>query len=179
MLWYHSSSRMCFGFSSSILLMKSPFSKQPSQVSSQSFKIFLRSRTLSFLRSIVFKSICFSIRKKIQWYYRVLPPLLWIRYYLLYEIKKENYCYHIVARKLACPFSLIFRRLFLVVLPRITASTFHQVYQLQHLRYRQESNKIGFLSIWRSCTIFWSLFRSHFYLTSLLCSEYRRTELIH
>merc|ERR1719189_2414428 len=60
--FHHSSSLMCLGFNSSILLIKSPFSRQPSHVSSQSFNIFLRSRTLSFFRSMVFRSICFSYR---------------------------------------------------------------------------------------------------------------------
>merc|ERR1711997_615276 len=58
----HNSSLMYLGFNCSIRLMKSPFSKQPSQISSQSLRIFLRSLTLSFLRSTVFKSICFSYR---------------------------------------------------------------------------------------------------------------------
>ena len=72
----HSSVRTCLGFSSSIRLMKSPFSRQPSHswknlynsdgqcfysfTSSHSDKIFFRSFTFSFLRSTVLKSICFS-----------------------------------------------------------------------------------------------------------------------
>ena len=62
-LWVsHSSSLKCLGLSSSILLIKSPFSKQPSQVSSQSLRIFFKSRTLSFFKSTLFRSICFSVR---------------------------------------------------------------------------------------------------------------------
>ena len=60
--FFYNSSRMYFGFNSSIRLMKSPFSKQPSQPSSQSLRIFFKSRTLSFLRSTLFKSICFSTK---------------------------------------------------------------------------------------------------------------------
>lgn len=48
------------GLSSSILLMKSGFSRHPSQFSSQSLRIFLRSLTLSFFRSTVLRSICLS-----------------------------------------------------------------------------------------------------------------------
>lgn len=53
-----------FGLSSSILLMKSGFSRHPSQFSSQSLRIFLRSRTLSFFRSTVLRSICLSEKVK-------------------------------------------------------------------------------------------------------------------
>ena len=60
--FFYNSSRMYFGFNSSIRLMKSPFSRQPSQPSSQSLRIFFKSRTLSFLRSTLFKSICFSTK---------------------------------------------------------------------------------------------------------------------
>lgn len=60
----------CFGFSSSILLIKSGFSRHPSHVSSQSLRIFLRSFTLSFFRSTVSKSICLSKRwSYIKWVY--------------------------------------------------------------------------------------------------------------
>ena len=58
----YNSSRMCLGFNSSIRLIKSPFSKQPSQPSSQSLRIFFKSRTLSFFKSTLFKSICFSVK---------------------------------------------------------------------------------------------------------------------
>lgn len=57
---FYSSSFEYLGFSSSIRLIKSVFSRQPSQFSSQSFRIFFRSRTLSFFKSTVFRSICFS-----------------------------------------------------------------------------------------------------------------------
>jgi len=57
---YHSSSRTYLGLSSSILLMKSAFSRHPSHPSSQSLKIFFRSRTFSFFKSTVLKSICLS-----------------------------------------------------------------------------------------------------------------------
>lgn len=51
------------GLSSSIRLIKSVFSIQPSHVSSQSFKIFFKSRTFSFFRFTVLRSICFSETK--------------------------------------------------------------------------------------------------------------------
>ena len=56
----HNSFLRCLGLSSSILLIKSAFSKQPSHVSSQSFRIFFKSLTFSFFKSTLFKSICFS-----------------------------------------------------------------------------------------------------------------------
>lgn len=58
----YSSFREYLGLSSSIRLIKSDFSRQPSQLSSQSLRIFFRSRTFSFLRSTLFKSICFSVQ---------------------------------------------------------------------------------------------------------------------
>ena len=59
----HNSFLRCLGLSSSILLIKSAFSKQPSHVSSQSFRIFFKSLTFSFFKSTLFKSICFSEKK--------------------------------------------------------------------------------------------------------------------
>ena len=60
----HNSFLRCLGLSSSILLIKSAFSKQPSHVSSQSFRIFFKSLTFSFFKSTLFKSICFSEKTK-------------------------------------------------------------------------------------------------------------------
>lgn len=57
---YYNSSRVYCGFSSSILLIKSDFSMQPSHRSSQSERIFFNSLTFSFFKSTVFKSIVFS-----------------------------------------------------------------------------------------------------------------------
>lgn len=56
------------GLSSSIRLIKSGFSRHPSQFSSQSLRIFFRSRTLSFFKSTVFKSICLSTKRyRVSW----------------------------------------------------------------------------------------------------------------
>ena len=60
----HNSFLRCLGLSSSILLIKSAFSKQPSHVSSQSFRIFFKSLTFSFFKSTLFKSICFSEKRR-------------------------------------------------------------------------------------------------------------------
>lgn len=56
-----SSSLTYLGLSCSIRLIKSPFSMQSSHVSSQSLRIFFRSRTFNFLRSTVFTSMLFSV----------------------------------------------------------------------------------------------------------------------
>ena len=53
-------SSTCLCLSSSILATKSDFSAQPRHSSSQSFRILRRSRTRSFFKSTVFRSICFS-----------------------------------------------------------------------------------------------------------------------
>lgn len=82
-----------FGLSSSIRLMKSGFSRQPSQDSSQSLRIFFKSRTLSFFRSTVFKSICLSTREvylitRAAFFYVVLPYLrsqIWWSFFLSFS----------------------------------------------------------------------------------------------
>lgn len=64
------------GLSSSILLMKSGFSRHPSQVSSQSLRIFFKSRTFSFFRSTVPQSICLSKKEFISSCFRELDDPL-------------------------------------------------------------------------------------------------------
>ena len=60
---FHSSLLTYLGLSSSILLMKSAFSMQPSQASSHSLKIFLKSRTFNFFKSTDLMSMVLSEMK--------------------------------------------------------------------------------------------------------------------
>jgi hypothetical protein len=120
---------MCFGFRSSILLMKSPFSRQPSQLSSQSLRIFFRSRTLSFLRSTLLRSICFSENSR---------AFINMRSDIITRLVIKTY--HNVARKPACPFSSAFRISCRKAFPTTSAWTSRPRSRWQHLQYLRDNN---------------------------------------
>ena len=98
----HNSFLRCLGLSSSILLIKSAFSRQPSHVSSQSFRIFFKSLTLSFFKSTLFKSICFS-EKKVQ---KIVKTLMMISYNWFHGKSNHHCTYRIEVHKLVCLSSL-------------------------------------------------------------------------
>ncbi len=108
--------------------MKSGFSIQPSQFSSQSFRIFFKSLTLSFFKSTVFRSIVFSVNHKIQanedeshqFQYMVIIMVI-------------QFSYHIEVHILGCPFSSAFHKFCPPAIPKTLVSTCHPVFPLQTL----------------------------------------------
>ena len=123
-------------FSSSMRLMKSVFSRHPSHSSSQSERIFFRSRTFSFFRSTAFTSICLSAietgARNGEWSRFVAKVGL---------IPTITRCsYRIANHRFERPSSWASRRSFRPAWTSWSVWTAHPRYRWQNLRHRQGSS---------------------------------------